>query len=179
MTRLELVDSAQHKLRLARYHAEALLGILDQHPHDDPLDPLRVPLEAHLEGLAYTGTAAAEKAIRSLDPDGIPGHVSIEQMVRAVKGDAQPPDHRDFGRDFEVWWMGAQRGTRHAQMARDLRNDAAHDVYEKSPEGRRWQMRLERREPVSLDDFAHGYSQELNELEVLLVRSEEMARVAA
>jgi hypothetical protein len=156
-----------------------VLGILDQHPHDDPLDPLRVPLEAHLEGLAYTGTAATEKTIRSVDPDGIASHVSIEQMIRAVKADAQPREHQEFGHDFEAWWMGAQRGTRYAQTARDLRNDAAHDVYEKSPEGPRWQMRLERRRPVALDQFALGYSQELNELEALLVRTEELARVAA
>jgi hypothetical protein len=54
-----------------------------------------------------------------------------------------------------------------------------HDVYEKGPEGQRWQMRLERSGPVALDDFARGYSQELNELEALIVRSEEMERVAA
>ncbi len=52
MSRLALLDSARHKLRLARYHADTLLGILEQRPHNGPDEPLRVPLEAHLEGLA-------------------------------------------------------------------------------------------------------------------------------
>jgi hypothetical protein len=41
MSRLELLDSARHKLRLARYHADALLRILAQNPHDGPDEPLR------------------------------------------------------------------------------------------------------------------------------------------
>ena len=51
MTQLELLDSARHKLRLARYHAAALVRVLEQHPTEDLDDPLRVAMEAHLEGL--------------------------------------------------------------------------------------------------------------------------------
>lgn len=173
--RLALLDSACHKLRLARYHAEALLGILEQHPHDGSDEPLRVPLEAHLEGLAYTGTAAAEKTIRSLDPERIRSDASISEMIRVVKREEQPLEYRECGRDFESWWMGTQRGTRYAQIARELRNDAAHDVYEKAPDGPRWRMRLEGRRPVALDDFATGYVRELAELETLVSRAEELA----
>jgi hypothetical protein len=35
MTQLELLDSARHKLRLAHYHAAALLRVLEQHPTED------------------------------------------------------------------------------------------------------------------------------------------------
>lgn len=151
VSRLALLDSARHKLALARYHADALEGILEQHPHDGPDEPLRVPLEAHLEGLAYTGTAAAEKTIRSIDPERIRSDASIAQMIRIAKSEDQSLEHREFGREFEAWWMGTQRRTRHAQVARDLRNDAAHDVYEKAPDGPCWRMQLEGQRPVPLE----------------------------
>jgi hypothetical protein len=177
MSRLELLDSARHKLRLARYHADALLRILAQNPHDGPHEPLRVPLEAHLEGLAYTGTAAAEKTVRSLDPEGIPDRVSIAQMIRAALA-CKSDEKRAFAREFEAWWTGRRRRTRFAEIARDLRNDAAHDVYEKAPDGRRWRMRIGDGQPVALDDFARGFLHELDELEALLARAEELAAVA-
>jgi hypothetical protein len=50
MTELELLDSARHKLRLADYHAAALLRVLEQHPTEDLDDPRRIAMEAHLEG---------------------------------------------------------------------------------------------------------------------------------
>lgn len=74
--------------------------------------------------------------------------------------------------------MGTHRGTRYSQMARDLRNEAAHNVYGKSPHGVGWRMQVGRRQPVALDEFARGYRQELEELKVLLVRAGDMARVA-
>jgi hypothetical protein len=177
MPGLELLDSARHKLRLARYHADALLRILAQNPHDGPDEPLRIPLEAHLEGLAYTGTAAAEKTIRSLDPANIPDRASMAQMIRAglnLDGDQQ----QAFARAFEGWWTGRRRGTRYAEVARDLRNDAAHDVYEKAPEGPLWRMRIGSRQPIALDEFARGYVDELGEFEALVTRAEELAALA-
>jgi hypothetical protein len=178
VSRLDLLDSARHKLGLARYHADSLLGILAQHPHDGPDEPLRVPLEAHLEGLAYTGTAAAEKTIRSLDPDAIPDRASIAQMIRTAVG-LESAEEVAFARDFENWWTGRQRGTRYAEVARDLRNDAAHDVYEKAPDGPRWRMRLGNRQPIFLDEFANGHVGELDELEALVARAEALAGAAA
>lgn len=177
VSRLDLLDSARHKLGLARYHADSLLGILAQHPHDGPDEPLRIPLEAHLEGLAYTGTAAAEKTIRSLEPDAIPDRASIAQMIRTALA-LESAAEVAFARDFETWWTGRQRGTRYAEMARDLRNDAAHDVYEKAPEGPRWRMRIGNRQPIPLDEFATGYARELDELEELIRRVEEPTDVA-
>jgi hypothetical protein len=178
VSRLDLLDSARHKLGLAAYHADSLLGILAQHPHDGPDEPLRLPLEAHLEGLAYTGTAAAEKTIRSLDPTAIADRASIAQMIRTAVG-LESADEVDLARDFETWWTGRQRGTRYAEVARDLRNDAAHDVYEKAPDGPRWRMRLGNREPIFLDEFTNGYVGELDELELLIARAEHLADAAA
>lgn len=178
MSRLDLLDSARHKLGLAAYHAASLLGILGQHPHDGSEEPLRVPLEAHLEGLAYTGTAAAEKTVRSLDPEAIPDRASIAQMIRIAVGRESGVEVA-FARDFESWWTGRQRGTRYAEMARDLRNDAAHDVYEKGPDGLRWRMRVGNRQPIFLDVFANGYMGELAELAALVARAEELAGAAA
>ncbi len=79
MTRLELLDSARHKLRLAGYHGPALLHILELHPTEDFEDDRRIEMEAHLEGLAYQGTAAAEKTLRSIDPESMRVQMSIEQ----------------------------------------------------------------------------------------------------
>lgn len=174
MSRLQLLDSSRHKLRLARYHAEALLAILAQEPRDDPDHALRVPLEAHLEGLAYTGTAAAEKTIRSLGPDRIPERSSISQMILAARACESEPEQA-LARDFETWWTGRERGTRYAEVARDLRNDAAHDVYDKMRNGRRWTFRMDRRHPILIDEFAQQYLQELAELEVLVTRAEDLA----
>ena len=179
MSSLELLDSAQHKLRLAHYHAETLLGILAQHPHDGPDEPLRAPLEAHLEGLAYTGTAATEKTIRSVDPNGIPSMAPIQRMIIEAKAERQTPATRAFAGEFENWWVGRQRGTRFAQVARDLRNDAAHRVYEMAPDGPRWRMELSQGRPIAIDDFANGYLLELEELETLVGSAEELAAVAA
>ena len=134
MSRSELLDSARHKLRLARYHAETLLNILAQHPPDLVDDPLRVGLEAHLEDLAYTGTAAAEKTIRSLDPEGIRGQAAIHDMIRSARG-RESAEEQAFARQFGNWWTGRDRGTRYGEVARDLRNDASHDVYYKAPDG--------------------------------------------
>lgn len=174
MSRLDLLDSTWHKLKLARYHADALLAILDQHPHEGPDEPLRVPLEAHLEGLAYTGTAAVEKTIRSFDPDTMGEGMSIPRMIRAAM-ERDSVEEQTFARDFEKWWMGRNRGTRYAQVARDLRNDAAHRVYEKAPEGPRWRMKVGNANPVPLDEFARGYLRELTELEELVWRATRLA----
>jgi hypothetical protein len=179
MPRRALLDSVRHKLALARYHADSLRDILAQHPHDGPDEPLRVPLEAHLEGLAYTGTAAAEKTLRSLDPDGIRSEASIEEMLRVLKAPERPEEERAFARDFEAWWMRPVERTRYAQVARELRNDAAHDVYEKALDSPRWRMRLERRPPIPLDEFLAGYLRELAELEARVERAEELAGVPA
>jgi hypothetical protein len=84
-------------------------------------------------------------------------------------------EEQAFARMFETWWTGRQRGTRYAEVARDLRNDAAHDVYEKGPDGPRWRMRIGNREPIPLDDFTRGYLRELDELERLVSRAEELA----
>lgn len=120
---------------------------------------LSAHLQAHLEGLAYTGTAAAEK-IRSLDPDRIPERCSIAQMIRAgLACEAEP--EKALARDFESWWTGRERGTRYAEIARDLRNDAAHDVYDKMLNGRRWTMRMDGRPPILLDEFAQQYRSSL------------------
>lgn len=71
MTRLELLDSARHKLWLAAYHTRALRQALERHPTEGLEDPARIEMEAHLEGLAYTGTSAAEKTLRSIDPEAM------------------------------------------------------------------------------------------------------------
>jgi hypothetical protein len=114
-----------------------------------------------------------EKTIRSLDPDGIPDRASIAQMIRAALA-RERAEEEAFAREFETWWTGRQRGTRYAEIARDLRNDAAHDVYEKAPDGPRWRMRIGNRQPVALDDFARGFLHELDELEALVSRAEEL-----
>jgi hypothetical protein len=75
--RPELLDSARHKLRLAHYHAAALLRVLEQHPTEDLDDPRRIAMEAHLEGLAFTGTAAAEKTLRPRPESSINGSIPI------------------------------------------------------------------------------------------------------
>jgi hypothetical protein len=64
-------------------------------------------------------------------------------------------------------------------VARDLRNDAAHDVYEKAPHGPRWRMRVGNRQPIFLDEFTNGYLGELGELELLIARAEQLASAAA
>lgn len=178
MTSLQLLDSARHKIALARYHADTLSGILEQRPHDDLADPLRVPLEAHLEGMAYTGTAAAEKTIRSLDPERINGTDAIPRMILAGKRLDLDGDGQAFVSAYEEWWTGRQRGTRHAELARDLRNDAAHNVYEKGPDGLYWRLKIGRREPTALSEFIAGYLIELEELEQLVAWAENIARAA-
>ena len=80
MTRLEPLDSARHKLRLAGYHGPTLLHVLELHPTEDLDDDWPIEMEAHLEGLAYQGTAAAEKTLRSIDPHEMRGQMSIEQI---------------------------------------------------------------------------------------------------
>jgi hypothetical protein len=89
MTQLELLDSARHKLRLSHYHGAALVRVLEQHPTEDLIDPRRIAMEAHLEGLAYTGTAAAEKTLRSIDPEAMSDQMPIQQMLRTVKADGR------------------------------------------------------------------------------------------
>jgi hypothetical protein len=173
----DLLDSARHKLRLARYHGETLLAVLAQRPPDDPDDPLRVALEAHLESLAYAGTAAAEKTIRSIDPDEFRSQTSVEAMIRVIRARGDSPEG-DFARTFETWWSGRSRGTRYAQRARDLRNDAAHSFYEKAPGSGRWVMETRRPPPIPLDEFTFGYLQELEELTALVAEAEQLAIAA-
>jgi hypothetical protein len=176
MDAIGLLDSARHKLQLARYHAQALLGVLELYPSEDLEDPRRIEMEAHLEGLAYTGTAAAEKTLRSLDPAGIPDQVSVERMIgHLVRGDVDETT-RALARRFERWWMDQGRGL--GPVARDLRNDAAHRVYAKSPDGPGWRMEISgRRRPILLEDFARDYRRQLDGLSELLVEAEWSAGV--
>ncbi len=171
MTSLELLDSARHKLRLAGYHAAALLRVLERHPTEDLDDERRIEMEAHLEGLAYTGTAAAEKTLRSIDPEVMSEQMPIQQMLRTVKADGRSDEERDFGRVFERWWFG---GGQVAWLARELRNDAAHRVYEKAPDGPLWRMEIADR-TIALADFAERYSDHLGGLMELVERAAELA----
>jgi hypothetical protein len=166
-----LLDSAQHKLRLARYHADALLNVLQLHPSEDLDDPRRIEMEAHLEGLAYTGTAAAEKMLRSLDPTGMRGQMSVEQMIRHLVRDDASEHVQGFARRFESWWLDRGRGL--GPVARDLRNDAAHRVYEKAPDGPAWRMQITgRSRPILLEDFARDYGSQLEGLGELVTGAE-------
>lgn len=179
MEALVLLDSAQHKLRLARHHAAALLAVLEfRHPSEDLDDPIRIEMEAHLEGLAYTGTAAAEKTLRSIDPAGMQGQMSVERMIRhLVRDDAGEAD-RVFARRFESWWSDRGRGL--APVARDLRNDAAHRVYEKAPDGPAWRMQITgRSRPILLEDFARDYGRQLEGLGELVVEAERCVTTAS
>jgi hypothetical protein len=171
MTQLELLDSARHKLRLARYHAAALGRVLEQHPTEDLDDPHRIAMEAHLEGLAYTGTAAAEKTLRSIDAEAMSDQMPIQQMLRTVKADGRRDEERDFGRDFERWWFAEDQV---AWFARELRNDAAHRVYEKASDGPLWRMEIAGR-TIALADFAERYSGHLGGLSELIERAAELA----
>lgn len=172
----ELLDSAQHKLRLARYHGATLLAVLAQHPPDDVENDLRIAMEAHLEGLAYAGTAAAEKTIRSLDPAAIGERVPIHVMIQTAVAGNRSPDVAAFARSFEGWWVGRGQRNRFAQAARDLRNDAAHATYTKTSNGPQWAMRIRGgRGAISLDDFAQGYLNELDSLQRLVNEAEQLA----
>jgi hypothetical protein len=175
VTRPGLLDSARHKLRLAAYHAPALLGALDANPTEDLDDPRRIEMEAHLEGLAYTGTAAAEKTLRSIDPDAMQGDMPIQRMLAIVKAGARPADERDFGGAFERWWFQADQV---AWVARELRNDAAHRVYEKALNGPLWRMDIANR-TIVLREFAERYGAHLRGLSDLVARAEALAGIAA
>lgn len=171
-----LIDSAQHKLRLARYHGATLLAVLAQHPPDDVENDLRIAMEAHLEGLAYTGTAAAEKTIRALDPAAIAERASIQEMIRVAVGGDRSADVVAFARRFEGWWVGRGRATRFSQVARDLRNDATHATYTKTPNGPGWEMRIRGgRGAIPLSDFAQGYLDELDSLQDLVNEAAQLA----
>lgn len=174
MTRLELLDSARHKLQLAGYHGPALLHILELHPTEDLEDNRRIEMEAHLEGLAYQGTAAVEKTLRSIDPEPMRGQMSIEQMLVFVKADARPPPAREFGGAFSQWWQAEHQV---AWVARELRNDAAHRVYEKAPDGPQWRMEIGRR-VIPLRQFAERYGAHLGSLTNLVEQAEELAAAA-
>jgi len=177
MTSLELLDSARHKLAIARWHGAELQRVLDDYVPDDLDDPRRLALEGHLEGIAYMGTAAAEKTIRSLAPLTLTDQGNLPTMIRLAKN-LPEPGARDFATQFETWWMQRGRPTRYAQAARDLRNDAAHSAYEKTAEGVGWCMRIRnQREGIELTEFARGYLAELGELDVLVAEADELAAV--
>ena len=168
MIRFELLDSARHKLRLAAYHRGALLAVLELHPTEDLEDERRIEMEAHLEGLAYTGTAAAEKTLRSLDVEGMGEQMSMERMIRVVRGRERPREERELGGDLNDWWFAADQV---AGVARDLRNDAAHRVYEKAPDGPLWRMEIGRR-VLPLAEFAERYGTHLELLAALRIGSD-------
>jgi hypothetical protein len=174
MTRLELLDSTRHKLRLAAYHAQALVNVLAMHPSEDIDDNRRIEMEAHLEGLAYTGTAAAEKTLRSIDPDAMRDQMPIQEMLRVAKAADRPAEEREFGGRFERWWFGERQV---AAVARDLRNDAAHRVYEKAPDGPLWRMEISGR-TIPLAEFVDRYEAHLRQLAELVERAEHLALTA-
>jgi hypothetical protein len=145
--------------------------VLELHPTEDLDDERRIEMEAHLEGLAYTGTAAAEKTLRSIDPAAMGGQMPVQEMIAIVKEDRRPGDERAFGRAFEEWWFGAGQV---ATIARDLRNDAAHRVYEKAPDGPLWRMEIGRR-IVPIGEFGLEYSAHLDELSELVDQAEALA----
>jgi hypothetical protein len=157
-----LLDSARHKILLAGYHAKALTHVLALSPTEDADDPRRIEMEAHLEGLAYTGTAAAEKTLRTLDPAGMPNQIPVEGMIRHLRQGAASESVTSFVGRFERWWFDSGRGL--APTARDLRNDSAHRVYAKSPDGPGWRMEITgRHEPILLSDFASDYLNDLQD----------------
>ena len=161
-TREQLLDSVAHKLRLARYHAHALLDVLELNPPDVPEDPRRIELEAHLEGLAYSGTAAVEKTIRAVAPDEIQDQARVEQMLAVARR-----RNADVAGGLARWWQDGAREL--PKIARELRNDAAHSVYEKRPLGPIWVLEIDRRDPIPIGDFAREYGDHLTVLTQLSV----------
>lgn len=149
-----------------------------QHPTEDADDPLRIALEAHFEGLAYAGTAAGEKTLRSLDPDAFGSDsLPIHTMIEIAKRERYPVEIRDFARRFETeWWFGQVDGVCWPPIARDLRNGAAHRIYEKAPDGPAWRFTLAgRRAPILIEDFLGGYLASLQALEQLIGSAEQIA----
>jgi hypothetical protein len=95
----------------------------------------------------------------------------IQHMLRTVKADGRRDEEGDFGRAFERWWFGEDQV---AWFARELRNDAAHRVYEKAPDGPLWRMEIAGR-TIALADFAERYSAHLGGLAELVERAAELA----
>jgi hypothetical protein len=95
----------------------------------------------------------------------------IQRMLVIVKADARAADERAFGRVFEEWWFGEQQV---AWLARELRNDAAHRVYEKAPDGPIWRMDIAGR-TIALADFAERYGRQLREFASLVERARRLA----
>ena len=91
-----------------------------------------------------------------------------------VRGHDPRAMERDFGRDFERWWFAEDQV---AWFARELRNDAAHRVYEKAPDGPLWRMEIAGR-TIALADFAERYSAHLGGLAELVERAGELALAA-
>ena len=145
------------------------------HPTEDAEDPRRIELEAHLEGLAYTGTAAAEKTLRSVDPIAMGEPMAVHAMIAFVKHAERPQGEREFGRAFERWWYASDQV---AVVARDLRNDAAHRVYEKAPDGPMWRMEIGRR-VLPLAEFADRYGAHLRRLGELVDKAERLVGAEA
>ncbi len=181
MARENLLDSARHKLRLAHYHADTLGSVLAQNPPDDVEDDLRIALEAHLEGMVYSGTAAAEKTLRSAAPEFFGQEESIQSMLRrGLARDALDAETTSFLRSFERWWVGRGRQARYAQAARDLRNDAAHAFYRKAPLGGRWRMSFRNGHArLDIGDFREGYLEELRLLEPLVAEAARLGAAAS
>jgi hypothetical protein len=175
LTRLELLDSARHKLQLAAYHRTALLNVLELHPTEDLEDERRIEMEAHLEGLAYTGTAAAEKTLRSIDPNAMRDQMPVHAMIREATAHERPPAERELGSRFNEWWFAADQV---AVVARDLRNDAAHRVYEKAPDGALWRMEIGQR-VIPIAEFAERYGAHLTLLVELVDQAQRLGGVQA
>lgn len=175
MTRLKLLDSARHKLRLAAYHHGALLAVLELHPTEGLEDARRIEMEPHLEGLAYTGTAAVEKTLRSLVVQATGAQMWVEGMIRILRGRDLPREEQELGGAFNDWWYAAAQV---AAVARELRNDAAHRVYEKAPDGLLWRIEIGQR-VLPLRDFAERYGTHLESLAALIDRAEQLAGVPA
>jgi hypothetical protein len=91
-----------------------------------------------------------------------------------VRGPKRPREEQELGGAFNDWWYAADQV---AVVARDLRNDAAHRVYEKAPDGPLWRIEIGRR-VLPLGEFAERYGVHLESLAELVERAERLAGAA-
>lgn len=161
----ELLGGALRKVAIAEYHARELTRVLDDG------NPYEIALQAHFEGLVYSGISSEEKLALGLALlAGTGTDKDTKRLARRLLGREETTE---LGGQIRDWLAFRAGGKTLADEARTLRNAATHRFYDKrGGEHGEWHYEVEDRPGHFVAglvlEFSETYARHVEQLEPII-----------
>ena len=160
----ELLDGALRKVAMTVFHARELARVLAQE------GPYEISMQAHFEGVLYSGIAAEAKLAHALALlGGSDANANTSRLVRHLRQDEET---EELGQRIGAWLTTSENGTTLASEARTLRNAATHSFYDKrGGEQGEWHYEVRTSQGIRgglVLELTDAYARHLDELRLVI-----------